>query len=303
MNKLNIRRVAIYLAIAFGFSWSVALVIYQTGGIAGSAPVTPGSPVTWAVPLLTLYMLGPAIGNIGARLLTGEGRKNLWLRPHFRQGWKYWLIAWLLTPLMVLAGGLLYFLFDPQAFDLYAMSGEGAGDTAVTPSIILLNTGIAILISPLVNALPILGEEFGWRGYLQPKLLPLGERKMYLLVGLIWGIWHWPAIWMGHNYPGYPLLGSLAMIWFCLISGTFFGWAALRGGSVWPAVIGHGALNGMANIWLLFLAGETNPLIGPVVVGVVGSVFFAVAAGVIFLTSRREPEPQAAGQALLPGNM
>ena len=294
MDKVDVRRVVIYLLIAFGFSWSVALVIYMTGGIAGSLPVAPGSPITWAVPLLTVYMLGPAIGNIGARLLTREGTKDLWLRPNFRQGWKYWLIAWILTPLMVLAGGLLYFLFAPQAFDLNALSGEGMGGTAVPPSMMLLNIGIAILISPLVNVLPTLGEEFGWRAYLQPKLLPLGERKMYLLVGLIWGAWHWPVIWMGHNYPGYPVWGSLAMVWFAFVTGTFFGWAALRAGSVWPAVIGHGTLNGVANIWLLFLAGETNPLIGPVVVGVVGSIFFAVAAGVIFFNARHEPAPQPA---------
>jgi membrane protease YdiL (CAAX protease family) len=152
--------------------------------------------------------------------------------------------------------------------------------------IIVANILIAILISPLVNALPTLGEEFGWRGYLQPKLLPLGERKMYLLVGLIWGIWHWPVIWMGHNYPGYPIWGSLAMVWFTFVTGTFFGWASLRAGSVWPAVIGHGALNGVANIWLLFLAGATNPLFGPSVVGLAGSFFFTVAALLILWQAR-----------------
>ena len=282
MDKLDIRRVTVYLLIAFGFSWTVGLLIYLTGGITGSQPVVSGSPITWALPLLTLYMLGPAIGNIGARLLTREGRHDLWLRPRFRQGWKYWLIAWVLTPLMVLAGGALYFLLFPADLNLDALSGEGIPglpDTAVPGGLILLlNIGAAILIAPLINALPILGEEFGWRGYLQPKLLPLGERKMYLLVGIIWAAWHWPVIWMGFNYPGYPLVGSLAMIWFTFVVGTFFGWATLRAKSVWPAVIGHGALNGTANIWLLFLAGETNPLVGPFVVGVLGGVFFTAAA-------------------------
>ena len=298
MDKVDIRRVGIYLAIAFGFSWSVALVIYLTGGLAGSKPVAPGSPITWALPLLTVYMLGPAIGNVGARLLTGEGAKNLWLRLNFRQGWKYWLIAWIMTPLMVLGGGVLYFLFAPEMFDPGILRGEGLPgmpQTVVsTPLLILPNIVLGILIAPLVNALPTLGEEFGWRAYLQPKLLPLGERKMYLLVGLIWGIWHWPVIWMGHNYPGYPVWGSLAMVWFAFVTGTFFGWATLRGGSVWPAVIGHGALNGVANIWLLFLGGEPNPLVGPLVVGVVGSIFFAIATGLIFMESRRERAPEAA---------
>ncbi len=282
MDKLDIRRVAIYLLIAFGFSWSVGLLIYLTGGITGSQPISPGSPITWALPMLTLYMFGPAIGNIGARLLTREGNHDLWVRPNFRQGWKYWLIAWVLTPLMVLAGGALYFLLFPADLNLDVLSGEGIpglADKAVPGGLILLlNIGAAILIAPLLNAIPTLGEEIGWRGYLQPKLLPLGERKMYLLVGLIWAVWHWPVIWMGFNYPGYSLLGSLAMIWFTFIVGTFLGWATLRAGSVWPAVIGHGALNGTANIWLLFLAGAANPLVGPFVVGVLGGVFFAAAA-------------------------
>ena len=53
MKKIDVRRVAIYLAIAFGFSWSVAGVIYLTGGFADSAPMSPGSSISWALPLLT----------------------------------------------------------------------------------------------------------------------------------------------------------------------------------------------------------------------------------------------------------
>mgnify|MGYP001827892629 CR=1 FL=1 len=290
MNNIDTRRVAIYLLVAFGFSWTIALLIYLTGGIAGSQPVAEGFPITWALLLLTLYMLGPAIGNVVARLLTREGTADLWLRPKFRKGWPYWLVTWLLTPLMVIAGGVLYFLLFPEALNTAALRGEGMPglpDTPVAPQLfILANILAAILISPLLNALPILGEEFGWRAYLQPKLLPLGERRMYLLVGLIWGVWHWPVIWMGYNYPGYAIWGSMAMVWFTFVLGIFLGWATLRAGSVWPAVIGHGALNGMANIWLLFLAAETNPLLGPAVVGVIGSIFFSVAALLIFWKAR-----------------
>ena len=285
MDKLDIRRVIVYLLIAFGFSWTIALIIYLNGGLANSRPIAPGSPITWAVPLLVLYMLGPTLGNVGARLVTGEGTHDLWLRPKLKQGWKYWLIVWLLTPLLVLAGGLLFFLLFPEYLDMSAATdGELPGVPAAgMPAwlMVLLLTAGAALTAPIINALPTLGEEFGWRAYLQPKLLPLGERKMYVLVGIIWGAWHWPVIWMGFNYPGYPILGSLAMLWFAFVIGTFFGWATLRSGSVWPAVIGHGSLNGLANIWLLFLAREANPLLGPAVVGVIGSLFFALTAVVI----------------------
>ena len=46
------------------------------------------------------------------------------------------------------------------------------------------------------------GEEYGWRGYLLPKLLPLGEVKAAVIVGLIWGPWHAPILIAGLNYSG-----------------------------------------------------------------------------------------------------
>jgi membrane protease YdiL (CAAX protease family) len=106
-------------------------------------------------------------------------------------------------------------------------------------------------------------------------------------MGLIWGVWHWPAILMGHNYgldyPGAPFLGPLAMVWFTLIAGTLLGWLTYRARSVWPAVIGHAALNGMANLGVVFVRGETNPLIGPWPVGLVGGVGFASVGLVLWL--------------------
>lgn len=43
-----------------------------------------------------------------------------------------------------------------------------------------------------VTLLMVFGEEYGWRGYLVPKLLPLGEVRASLIVGVIWGVWHFP---------------------------------------------------------------------------------------------------------------
>ena len=83
-----------------------------------------------------------------------------------------------------------------------------------------------------------------------------------VVMGIVWGLWHAPIIAMGHNYgteyPGAPWTGILATIWIMFILGTFLGWAALRGGSVWPAVIGHGAFNGIAGIYVFFTQGSPN---------------------------------------------
>ncbi|WP_258566554.1 CPBP family intramembrane glutamic endopeptidase [Leucobacter luti] len=53
--------------------------------------------------------------------------------------------------------------------------------------------------------------------------------------------------------------------------GILLGWSRLRTGSVWPAVIAHGALNASAAIFLLGIAAgfEPNPVL-VVPVGVAG---------------------------------
>jgi len=289
-NLVDRKRISIYIAFAFGIAWLAALGIYLTGGLAKSP---------YSLLLLTLgYMGAPALAHILTRFVTREGWQDLYLRPKFRQGWPYWLICWITPAVFTFAGMAIFFALFPQYFDLSlgmvrTMMENSAASTgqplpAINPWMIVISqTVTALLIAPLINAIPILGEEFGWRAYLQPKLMPLGGRKTMVWMGIIWGLWHAPIIAMGHNYgldyPGAPWLGILAMTWFTFVFGTFLGWATLRAGSVWPAVIGHGALNGIAGIYLFFTQGNPNLVLGPVVVGFVGSLGIAVVALIILL--------------------
>ena len=41
-----------------------------------------------------------------------------------------------------------------------------------------------------VHILYALGEELGWRGFLQDALGPLAPRRRFVLIGVLWGIWH-----------------------------------------------------------------------------------------------------------------
>jgi membrane protease YdiL (CAAX protease family) len=230
------------------------------------------------------------------RLITHEGWQETGLVPGLRRGWPYWLIGWFAPGILTLVGLVIYFLLFPAYYDaslgvVKKLLASQAGQAAATVSpwlIVISQTVTAMLIAPLLNAIPTLGEEFGWRAYLQPKLMPLGGRKAILLVGVIWGVWHWPVIAMGHNYglnyPGVPWTGFLMMVWFTLVTGTLLGWVTLRARSVWPAVIGHGALNGIAALGALFVKGQPNPLLGPMPVGLVGSIGFAAVALAIFLS-------------------
>jgi uncharacterized membrane protein len=43
---------------------------------------------------------------------------------------------------------------------------------------------------------------------------------------------------------------------FCTLMGVLFGWTRLATGSIWPAVIGHGALNAAAGFGYVFGAAD-----------------------------------------------
>lgn len=298
-ENIDLKRILTFCGFAYGIAWAAALAIYLTGGLNNRIEV---------IVLISVgYMGAPAFAHVITRLVTHEGWKDMFLRPNFIAGWKYWLICWFIPGILTIAGAILFFALFPQYFDpslglvknfmKINLPGKLISNELVR-SMIIGQTAIAMLIAPLLNALPVFGEEFGWRAYLLPKLMPLGWRKAMLAVGLIWGLWHAPLIAMGHNfglvYSGAPWLGILVMIWFCLIFGTFIGWASQKAGSVWPAVIGHGAINGIAGISILATRGIPNPLLGPTPVGLIGSFGFTLIFILLFWKAAAPVSPHPA---------
>jgi uncharacterized protein len=97
----------------------------------------------------------------------------------------------------------------------------------------------SVLVASILGLMLGLGEEYGWRGYLQGELTKLGRIKGVLLVGVIWGVWHAPTVAMGHNYPGYPVLGPVLMVAYTVLMAVVLGYAVLKSGSVWLAAFLH----------------------------------------------------------------
>lgn len=303
LDGISRKRLWIFLAFAFGLAWATGGIVALTGGIANSPLIVqvPGFTLTLATVLIaTGYMWSPAIAVILTRLITRQGWQNAGLHPRFKQGWKHYLAAWLLPVLITIFGAAVFFVvmpryYDPQMGAIRAMLAATGAALPFPPVVfILLQLIQALIAAPLINSLFTFGEEFGWRGYLLPALMPLGGRKAVLLSGVIWGIWHAPVIAMGHNfgleYPGFPWAGILAMTWFTILAGAFLAWVTIKAGSVWPAVIGHAMINGIAAIGSLMLKGEPPLLLGPTPVGIIGGVGFLVLA-IIVLTSNKAFTP------------
>ncbi|WP_378173049.1 type II CAAX prenyl endopeptidase Rce1 family protein [Aquimarina sp. SS2-1] len=105
---------------------------------------------------------------------------------------------------------------------------------------ILSGIGFSLIISLLT-----IGEEVGWRGFLQKKLLEQnGVVKSLVFLGLVWGFWHFPLIINGMNYPEYPIWGAFLLFPLTTVCISFFmGWLTINSNSVWPAVFVHGGIN------------------------------------------------------------
>jgi membrane protease YdiL (CAAX protease family) len=126
-----------------------------------------------------------------------------------------------------------------------------------------------------------LGEEYGWRGYLLPRLLPLGEIRATLIVSGIWAMWHLPILLIGLNYPDQSLITVLPVFAITVLLLSFpFTWLYLRSGSsVMAVVVMHSVLNAAGDAFTGPRYLDGNPLI----VSAGGSVGIAILFGVVTL--------------------
>lgn len=181
---------------------------------------------------------------------------------------QYYLWAWFLPVALTLLSGLFTILFGIGKIDLNftmirtALASTPGGDAVPASVVVLSQSLLALTLAPFLNMLFTMGEELGWRGFLLPRLLPLGQWKAVLWSGLIWGLWHAPVIVQGHNYPGYPILGVFMMIIFCFLLGTIIAWLYINTKSPWVAALIHGAVNAIAGLPVLFLAPGFNMAFG-----------------------------------------
>ena len=88
------------------------------------------------------------------------------------------------------------------------------------------------------------GEELGWRGYLQGRLIAhYGLSKGIAILGLLWPFWRLPLL-AGYNYREHRYLGAFLFSPALLVAASFFmAWLTLRSRSFWPAALPHGAGN------------------------------------------------------------
>ncbi|WP_027625149.1 CPBP family intramembrane glutamic endopeptidase [Clostridium lundense] len=84
-----------------------------------------------------------------------------------------------------------------------------------------------------------LGEEYGWRYFLQTALQRrLGKRKGIIILGIIWGIWHLPLS-LFHYRATISFYSILDLLICCIPYAIFFGFVYMKTENIWTVSIIH----------------------------------------------------------------
>ena len=299
-KKQDLKRALIYCAVTFGLTWAYCLLIVYP--IANGEALN-GVPAMATQLVVAAAMFFPGIGVLLTRLVTREGFKDAWLHPHLKGNIKTYLLAWFGPGILTFAGMGIYFLLFPNNLDLnfsyFIATLEATGapmETLPMPIglLMLVQTVQAFFLAPAMNFITCFGEEWGWRGYLLPKVSKhFSTVPTLLITGIIWGLWHAPLTIIGHNYGlgywGFPFTGIAMMCLFCSVLGVFMSYITLKTGSCIPAILAHGAVNGIAAIGIYFTFDGGNPFIGPAPTGIIGLIpFILVAIPMVTYLKRNE---------------
>ena len=216
MTKSNLiarNALLIFFVASLGFSAVVAYASHAAGNenISILIPLSPS--------LIALLVTVIAFGRRGlGAMFKGRVVGGLSL------GWS--LVALLLFP-SVAAGALLIHSF-------FGGPSLGLRTTALIPQVIVI-----LLIS--------LGEEFGWRGFALPRLQErYSALNASLILGLVWGFWHFPGFLIGTGVP-LDMPFTMFLLWTVLAT-ILMTWVYNNtGGSILSAILMHSAANASFN--------------------------------------------------------
>lgn len=231
MTKSTLKRSGLtaFFLLTFGYTWGVALAFVFAPAVATQL----FGPAGFTNPWIFLAVWSPTLsGLLCALVFSGpRGLKELLGRMfRVRIGLKWWALALLGTAAVSLSARYVqHFVTGAPAPPLDAIDRWP----------FFLQVGLITLIA---DPGP-LGEDLGWRGFAMPRMLStMPPLATSLVLGVIWGVWHFPAFFI----PGLPQV-AIPLHWFLLAitsCSVVMTWMALHTrGAVLPLVLVHWGVN------------------------------------------------------------
>ncbi|ALQ68835.1 CPBP family intramembrane glutamic endopeptidase [Bacillus thuringiensis] len=206
--------------------------------------------VTKSMPLIVVYMFTPAFSSILTRIILKEGFKDVSFSLGNLKIWKGIGLA-LLIPMIICGitysiawlSGIARFQY-PEGGMLEPIYNILGLQYVPEPFSFIYLVVLSGVLGSLLNLIPVMGEEMGWRGYMLTRLVDAEFSRPILISGLIWATWHVPIVIAGLYVEGSSVLLSVLGIYFCIVPFSYIiAYLRLITGSVWPSVIIHTTWN------------------------------------------------------------
>ncbi len=164
------RNTLIFTVVVLAAGWIGRLLDLAAGADSGQGPG------------LLLWILAPVATGLILRAAAGDGWKDFGIKPNLKGNGRWYALAVLFYPMIgiTVLAGLSFGGITPRTDGL----------SPIAPFVAALAVGLVPAFFKNI------GEEFGWRGYLVPRLAGTGIKrwKLHLIVGAVWAGWHLPYL-------------------------------------------------------------------------------------------------------------
>jgi len=230
MKRQEIRAIVAFVVLAYAISWAIWLTgILSIDGLTGIEDER-------FAPFLLAGSFGPTVAALVVTGFTAGRSSMVGLLKRLvlvRVDWRVYFVTFFLMPII---GMVFYLVLGISA--RIALWKIAATMIALVPLNALLG-GIIFGFGPL-------GEEMGWRGFLQSRLPGrLSSVTTAIVVGLVWAFWHLPAFGFadfrnGLDRSQFVVLYPISVVLIAFIMGHLWRWSH---GSLFIAIFFHGVLN------------------------------------------------------------
>lgn len=194
-NFLKRHSLVIGLALMFLYTWTID--ISNSGVLPFKVPFAVAITLGWGFIFVSVLMTWVTLGRDA--MVAFLKRFLIW-----RVGWKWWIVALLLLPALQFASVLLtsWLTRVPPDFS-----------HPMIRDVVPLDAPLIALVVPwLILEILTNGEEWGWRGYVLPRLqAKYNALTASLIVGAIWAFWHLP------KFLGTGMGGERSFAWFTVV--------------------------------------------------------------------------------------
>jgi membrane protease YdiL (CAAX protease family) len=241
-----ITEIILFVIVTYGLNF----ILLNTARFFSISPSAMNFLFTWGA-LLQMWI--PGLTSLVFRLVFKRGFHDI--------GWKtgnvkFWLFSILIPFSVPLISYLIAFLFLGASINLVNIATVIYQDpiklvTLTWPTGFPHSVGLDLFVRSLVvitiglafSFVMAFGEELGWRGYLQQRIVETGFRFPHALCGLIWAGWHLPFLWYYLNPSTSISMQGFIFTLNIICLGIISGHLREDSGSIWIPTMLHAAHN------------------------------------------------------------